>query len=493
MSTSMNTRFGISLLLGLLLLSSTALAHIGTTEVYCEGDAGPYHILVTVRPPKVIPGLAEVEVLVTSGSVHSIKLIPILTTGQDNSLPPTVDEVMDQVAADKNSFVGQVWLMTAGSWKLETEVDGDQGKHSFAVPVPAYAQTTVPMQKPLALFLLGFMVFLALAAISIVGASVGQSLVPAGAAPSSGDIRRGRNAMVVAALLVISTLSLGGLWWRRQASRAENKVYTPPELRASLEQGSRLNLQVGRNSIFIHPDEVWSMGMMPDHGHLMHLFLLRTPDMDRFYHLHPEPQPDGSFSMTLPPLNAGHYRVFADIVRRSGFPETMTTMIDLPDIAGQPVTGDDSSSDAAAFHAPVQNTTVTASLPDGSRMVWERDSTSSSIAKLTMFRFHVEDSTGKPVSDLEPYMGMMGHAEFVNSDQSVFAHVHPAGSVSMAALELMQPNSGGTMQHGAHDMNAMPAMVSFPFGFPKPGSYRLFVQIKRHGQVETGVFDTQVM
>jgi hypothetical protein len=39
---------------------------------------------------------------------------------------------------------------------------------------------------------------------------------------------------------------------------------------------------------------------------------------------------------------------------------------------------------------------------------------------------------------------------------------------------------------------ASPADVSFPYGFPPAGDYRMFVQVKREGQVETGVFDTHV-
>ena len=63
-----------------------------------------------------------------------------------------------------------------------------------------------------------------------------------------------------------------------------------------------------------------------------------------------------------------------------------------------------------------------------------------------------KDKDGKPAHDLEPYMGMAAHAEIIRSDASVFAHVHPAGSVSMAALDLAQmqtPGSPGGQPDGA--------------------------------------------
>jgi hypothetical protein len=85
---------------------------------------------------------------------------------------------------------------------------------------------------------------------------------------------------------------------------------------------------------------------------------------------------------------------------------------------------------------------------------------------------------------------MAGHAEFVRSDFSVFAHIHPAGSVPMASLMVAQKDFGLPMDHGS--TNTLTDEVSFPYGFPQPGNYRLFVQVKRHGQVETGVFDAHV-
>jgi hypothetical protein len=58
-------------------------------------------------------------------------------------------------------------------------------------------------------------------------------------------------------------------------------------------------------------------------------------------------------------------------------------------------------------------------------------------------------------------------------------------------------------QSTSSDMETMPGMdmvgsglpntVSFPYGFPSPGLYRIIVQMKHGNTVETGVFDTKVL
>jgi hypothetical protein len=83
---------------------------------------------------------------------------------------------------------------------------------------------------------------------------------------------------------------------------------------------------------------------------------------------------------------------------------------------------------------------------------------------------------------------MPGHAVFVKRDRRVFAHVHPSGSAPMAALQIAMPSSDPHAGHGA----ALPSTVSFPYGFPEPGDYRIFVQVKRSGAVQTAVFDVSV-
>ena len=66
------------------LVLATALsmsAHVGSSDVFFEGDAGPYHLYVTVRVPQVIPGIAEIEVRSASNDVEKIEIVPMKLSG----------------------------------------------------------------------------------------------------------------------------------------------------------------------------------------------------------------------------------------------------------------------------------------------------------------------------------------------------------------------------------------------------------------------------
>src|SRR5205814_6108544 len=126
-------------------------------------------------------------------------------------------------------------------------------------------------------------------------------------------------------------------------------------------------------------------------------------------------------------------------------------------------------------------------LPDGGRVTWERDKEALRVGVPMILRFRVTDRSGNPAHDLEPYMGMAAHAAIIRSDGSVFAHVHPTGSMPMASFELAQASLPGASNALATPAMNMPQMaadkvapdISIPYGFPKPGLYRVFVQVKR--------------
>ena len=436
---------------------TTLSAHVGSPDVFFQGKAGPYPILVAIRPPDVIPGIARIEVRALSPEVREILLTPTPMTGIAATHPPVAD-VAQRSAADPQVFEGSLWLMTAGSWEVHIRVSGANGAGELPVPVPAVALKIKPMQRGVSYFLIGMMVFLTVGLVAIVGAAV--------------DSHRGI-AMACASVVLVLALWGGRAWWGEDDVSSKQKLFKPLGIQLAPNAPGRMELRV--------TDPGW-LGLrklddlVPDHGHLMHLFLVRWPEMDRVYHLHPDQTAPGFFETSLPSLSGGTYRIYGDIVHESGFAETAVGETMLPDAQGQPVSGDDAAGP---------------SLPRGGyEMIWLRDKAKPGTFKqitatqLNLFSFEITGPDGKPVDDLEPYMGMGGHAEFIKTDGSVFAHVHPTGSVPMASVAVASPAAMMAM----HETKPGP-VVSFPYGVPTPGTYRIFVQMKRAGKVETGAFE----
>jgi hypothetical protein len=216
----------------------------------------------------------------------------------------------------------------------------------------------------------------------------------------------------------------------------------------------------------------------------------------------------------LPSMKAGTYRLYADIVHANGFPETPVGQVTIPaNFVGRPLEGDDASGAAVPWqNAPVSNTSFR--LPDGYTMEWLKPASPIRIREGNLFRFRLLDPTGKPAGNMRYYMGMLGHAAFVKTDGTRFAHIHPTGSVSMASLMLAEnqlpgrKKGGKDMASDGMDMSGMdmgemhmggnfapaglPNEVTFPYGFPAAGRYRVFVQMKHDNTVETGAFDVDV-
>src|SRR5215472_18343302 len=156
-------------LLVLFVAAAPAFAHVGSPDVYFDGHAGPYQLLVTVRPPAMIPGVAQVEVRASTPGIQSIHAVPLYIVGEGSKYPPAPD-ALQQSKDDPQLFTGQMWIMGSGSWQVRLEAEGAQGSGSIAVPVPAFATRTLPMQRGLGIFLFSVMLVLVAAFVSIMGA-----------------------------------------------------------------------------------------------------------------------------------------------------------------------------------------------------------------------------------------------------------------------------------------------------------------------------------
>jgi hypothetical protein len=285
------------------------------------------------------------------------------------------------------------------------------------------------------------------------------------------------------------------------------------ETRVRVENGQRV-LQLTIND----PTFARSPPLVPDHGKLMHLFLVREPQLDAFAHLHPLKQDRKTFQTILPDLPEGTYRIFADITYETGLSDTLTNSVDIPQqlSVNQPEVSPARDSDDSWRLAPTldgSSANHECRLSPDYTMTWLAPG-QFLVNQSLVLHFAVRTSDGQPVT-LEPYLGMRGHLALLRDDGAVFTHLHPGGSASMAAMQLatfraegklplyaafggddpvcqLPAMSSGEQSWLRGNSDANPSDVSFPYAFPKPGRYRLWVQVKVNGKVLTGVFDTEV-
>ncbi len=481
----------------LIVLAVGTQAHVGSPDIYLDGKAGPYQLFVTVRPPMVIPGVAEIEVRCQTPGVREIRAVPLPLTGPGAKFAPIAD-TLKRSPQDAQFFTGSLWMMATGSWEVRLTADGASGRGVLSVPVPSAARATKKMQFGLGALLGLLGVFLIGGVVAMAGAAVREAKAAPGEIPNRDAKRGGRIAMSIALFIVVTSVWGANAWWNSEAAAYGNRVYKPLKLSAVLGPPDTLTLDLtdpgwlkplpGRIALFTRKID----DFVPDHGHLMHLYAIRQPGLDVVYHLHPDLVEAGVFRLKLPAMRPGKYKLYADVVHATGFPETLVSSADIPALPGRPLAGDDASGSAKPWQESSARGT-NFGLPDGYRMEWIRPAELHS-KQAMLFRFRLTDAAGRAPRDMALYMGMLGHAAFVNTDGTVFAHVHPTGSVSMAAFMMAQQKNDSGMSEMDHSVrgDALPNEVSFPYGFPASGRYRVFVQMKHGTTVETGIFDAAV-
>ncbi|MFJ6101267.1 hypothetical protein ACIQHY_09730 [Streptomyces sp. NPDC092359] len=181
-----------------------------------------------------------------------------------------------------------------------------------------------------------------------------------------------------------------------------------------------------------------------EHGKELH-FIVASRDLTTFRHLHPVKAADGTWTTPVDLPAAGGYKAFADFKPAAPGAKGITLGADLSVPGGY-----------APKPLPAVAPTATV---DGYqvRLGGTLDPGKAGELRLTVTK------GGKPVTDLEPYLGAYGHLVALRDGDLAYLHVHP--------------NEGGPGPD-----------VSFTATPPSAGTYRLFLDFQHEGKVRTAAF-----
>ena len=183
------------------------------------------------------------------------------------------------------------------------------------------------------------------------------------------------------------------------------------------------------------------------HEKPMHLILVRK-DLAVFRHEHPDLMPDGSFILKHEFTQAGEYHVFSDVAPKGAGSQILFAKFKVSGKAAPP---------------PKQSFSLRTNLEGTAIELMPSEyplETSKTKSIAVAFR---DSADGRPVTDLENYLGAKAHLILIHEDALTFVHSHP---------DERQPNQAD-------------GMVPFLIRLPKPGTYRAWLQFVRGGTLQT--------
>jgi hypothetical protein len=186
----------------------------------------------------------------------------------------------------------------------------------------------------------------------------------------------------------------------------------------------------------------------------MHFYAIRS-DLTGFQHVHPTMAADGTWTADLAGLKPGTWRMYASFIPDSGAGAGNSLVLSRTvTVAGS---AQDTPLPPATSTTQVDGYTVAIK---GKPMAGMTDPMTVTLSK-----------NGKPVTDLQPYLGTYAHLTAIHEGDQAFAHLHPKIKVN-----------GET---GGPDL-------AFHAMFPESGNWRLFLQFQTGGQVHTAALTWQI-
>jgi len=198
----------------------------------------------------------------------------------------------------------------------------------------------------------------------------------------------------------------------------------------------------------------------------LHLLMV-SKDLSWYAHEHPKLEADGTFTMTWTFPSGGEYALFHDFTPKDVGMQVVSVTLKVegsarPAIALTPDADQPKTVDG-----------YTVALNTGGPVKTGGASTMSyTIAK-----------DGKPVSDLTPYLGAMGHLVIMSQDLKEFVHSHPHEHAESDHDHAKQVHT---------DLKGGPK-VDFEARFTAPGLYKGWAQFQHNGKVITVPFTFNVV
>lgn len=244
------------------------------------------------------------------------------------------------------------------------------------------------------------------------------------------------------ALVPIPDRSDATFWLDVTAAPAAVPAGRPVRLRLAVRDRSS-------NDIVSRVDEM--------HERPLHLFVV-SYDLSHFEHVHPQQMPGGEFEIALTLPKPGAYRLVADVLPTGATPQTLQHTVvtarsvsPLASRAGEPAA---EVLEARGGGVRARLTPMRARMGDDAHLVLE-----------------LEDAeTGRPVDDLQPYLGAWGHVLMASTDLADIVHSHPL---------IEETTPGGPT-------------ITFHTLFARDGWYRVWTQVQRDDRVLTFVFTVRV-
>lgn len=201
------------------------------------------------------------------------------------------------------------------------------------------------------------------------------------------------------------------------------------------------------------------------HEKRFHLFVV-SRDMEFFQHIHPEQLPDGTWTIQVTLPKPGDYQILSDFLPTGGSPQFIGRTLETVDFGG------DLESEIPHLRPDVD---VTKTVGSVTAHVDLEPSTFVE-GQFGHLAFTLTDAkTGRPITDLQPYLGAFGHALILSEDMRDYVHSHPFEDLDGVAKGFSGPT------------------VTFEAYMPKAGRYRAWSQFQRNGEVVTIPFTINVL